>query len=87
MVANSLINSPDYAIVINRLNDSFEKYIAKLILKYESEVRKQGSSKLTYEIPSTIYKKLSTQYNRYDFNSEALLSSDYVQNIINSFVG
>ncbi len=85
MIANSFINSKQHSSVISALNDAFEKYFVKLILAYEDEVNKQGGSQTCRELAYKIYKKLSGKFGRYDFNSKSILSSNFVQDIVNEF--
>ncbi len=85
MVANSFIESMDYKPVITCLNDCFERYIAKLLLEFEQETYKQGANVKTRKMPYKIYKKLSAQLSRRDYNSRIVLSSDLIQDIVNEF--
>lgn len=86
MVANTLINNDDYSPVVNCLNDSFEDYIAKLFLDFEHELKKQGADRSNAEIALNIYRELSKHFKRHDFLSKTIVTSDFVQEIINNYI-
>lgn len=86
MIANSFIQSADYADVISSLNYCFDAYLAQLIKTFTLSQEMRTEKNFYREIPYKIAKEVTRKFDRRDFySSNRIIASDLARYILNNY--